>query len=92
MKRVTGIYQVKTYNADLRNELGGEGLYFSFGYEGTIAKDMVCVFCRETGKYTTIMTSEARTQLRYYDDEPMDNKFTRKLIKEFNNNTGYNIK
>ena len=91
MKRTSRIFLVKSYDVIIRRELGGEGLYYAFGYQSEWTSYRIFVFNLETLDYKILMKDGAKDKLEYYEDEPMDVEQENKLIKRINDEKSLTI-
>lgn len=81
MKRQSKIFQVKTYSTEIKKLLGGEGLYYAFGYVNEMTTAYrVFVFNPDTMKHKLMLKEDAQIELDYYMDEPVDDKTELKLM------------
>lgn len=72
MKRTSRIFKVKTYATEIKSEIGGLGLYYTFGYETDFGAPRVFVFYDYTMKFKILLIDQAKAVLEYYTDEPID--------------------
>jgi hypothetical protein len=91
MIRKSKLFRVKTYDLATKNELGGVGLYYAFGYESDLTGYRIFVFNDENSKYKILLKDTAAGVLEYYEEDPIDDKLEKMIIRKINKNTVHDI-